>query len=72
LAKETYLWDNPRQNKTLKSIVQAKTTYFEYWQKRLVDVTDIECKDETYRVQIENLMPNRRLGFFTDNMELKR
>lgn len=72
LASETYLWDNPRKKKTLKSIVQVKTTYFENWEKRLVDVTDTKRKDETHRVQIDNLEENRRKGFYTDNLELKR
>ena len=67
------MWDNPRRKKTLKSIVQVLTTIFENWQKRVVDITDTtKRKEDTFRVRIDNLEENRKKGFFTDNLELKR
>jgi hypothetical protein len=70
LAGETYLTENAHNPKTLKSIVQTRTTVFENYQKRIIDVT--RQREETYRVLIDDLRENRRKGFFTNNMELKR
>jgi hypothetical protein len=70
LANETYLTDDVHNPKTLKSIVQTRTTIFENYQKRIIDTT--KRKEETFRVPIDNLRENRRKGFFTNNLELKR
>ncbi|KAF2624064.1 hypothetical protein BU25DRAFT_348820 [Macroventuria anomochaeta] len=70
LANETYLVNDPYNTKSLKSIVQVRTGIFENYQKRIIDTT--KRKEETFRVRIENLRENRRKGFYSDNLELKR
>jgi hypothetical protein len=66
LKDESYLITN---GKTLKSIAQAKTTLFENYQKRIIDVTKNNVKIPVY---IDNLRENTRKQFYRNNLELNR
>ncbi|CAN9285841.1 unnamed protein product [Alternaria alternata] len=70
LANEKYLIDDVHNPKTLRSIVGIRTTIFENYQKRIIDIT--KRKEETYIVHIENLRENQKKGFYQNNLELKR
>ncbi|KAF2124677.1 hypothetical protein P153DRAFT_325969 [Dothidotthia symphoricarpi CBS 119687] len=67
LASEVYLVKN---GKTLKSIVQARTTIFENYQKRIIDITKREAP--LAPIWIDDLRENRRKHFFQNVLELKR
>lgn len=67
LASEKYLVKN---GKTLKSIVQAKTTVFENNQKRKIDTSD--RKAPIVQIYIDDLRENQKKRFYQNLLELKR
>ncbi|KAF2181387.1 Hsp70 family protein-like protein [Zopfia rhizophila CBS 207.26] len=67
LASEEYLVKN---GKTLKSIVQAKTTVFENSMKRRIDTSD--RKAPRVSVYIDDLRENPKKHFYQNRLELKR
>ncbi|KAF1849715.1 uncharacterized protein K460DRAFT_360566 [Cucurbitaria berberidis CBS 394.84] len=66
LAKETYLVKN---GKTLKSIVQAKTTAFEDCQKRTFDTNN--RKGQLVSIYIDDLRENPHKDFYQNRIILK-
>ncbi|KAH7385873.1 hypothetical protein BKA66DRAFT_548581 [Pyrenochaeta sp. MPI-SDFR-AT-0127] len=67
LRKEKYLIKN---GKTLKSIVQAKTTVFENYEKRIYD---INREDAPYvSIEIDDLRESSKKRFFQNRVEFKR
>ncbi|OAK96902.1 hypothetical protein IQ06DRAFT_351485 [Phaeosphaeriaceae sp. SRC1lsM3a] len=67
LANEQYLIGN---GKTLKSIAQAKTTVFENYQKRIIDVTT-KKPTKPVTVYIDNLRESKNKKLLTNNIPLK-
>ncbi|KAF2707547.1 Hsp70 family protein-like protein [Pleomassaria siparia CBS 279.74] len=66
LSSETYLVKN---GKTLKTIVQAKTTVFENNQKRRVDTSNPRTQRVT--IYIDDLRENSKKHFYQNLLELK-
>jgi hypothetical protein len=66
LARETYLETNGR---TIKSIVQAQTSIFENYEKRIIDTTRIHTGSTN--VRIVGLRANKRRNFASNLMEMK-